>query len=159
MKTTISYVLFVITATLILMNRYTPFYINNSILHFVIFFIAALTFILMIGKLAGKLKSTKSKLLTAIIVGTICFIQAFLTWGGDWKTQTILYRNAAQNNRTIEFQMRGDRFSFGYKRQIINRLKILPGFDWTTNIDTTTLNHSEWKKMNLYINEMKFDSK
>lgn len=42
--------------------------------------------------------------------------------------------------------MRGDRFSFGYKRQIINRLKILPGFDWTTNIDTTTLNHSEWKK-------------
>lgn len=99
MKTTISYVLFVITATLILMNRYTPFYINNSILHFVIFFIASLTFILMIGKLAGKLKSTKSKLLTAIIVGTICFIQAFLTWGGDWKTQTILYRNAA---KTIE---------------------------------------------------------
>ena len=94
-----------------------------------------------------------------MIVGALCFIQSFLTWGGDWKTQTILYKNLTNENKTIEFQMRGDRFSFGYKKRVINRLKLLPGFDWTTDIDTTTINHRQWRKINLYVNEMKFTSK
>jgi hypothetical protein len=159
MKTTILYVLFTITMTLTLVNRYTAFYINNSILHFAIFFIAIVTFVFIIGQLIGKLKSIKSQFLTFIIVGGLCFLQSFLNWGGDWKTQTILYRNLTNNNKTIEFQMRGDRFSFGYKKRVINRFKLFPGFDWTTDIDTTTINHRQWKKMNLYVNEMKFASK
>lgn len=158
MKTTILYLLFFSTAILTVMNRYTPFYINNSTLHFAIFFIVTVTFLFIIGRAIGKLKSTKSQLLTFIIAGMFCFIQSFLTWGGDWKTQTILYKNL-YNNKTIEFQMRGNRFSFGYKKRVVNRLKLLPGFDWTTDIDTTTINHKQWKKMNLYVNEMKFASK
>lgn len=158
MKNTILYVLFGITMALTIVNRYTAFYINNSILHFVIFFIAIVTFVFIIGHLTGKLKSTKSQFLTFIIVGVLCFLQSFLAWGGDWKTQTILYRNLTNNNKTIEFQMRGDRFSFGYKKRVINRFKLFPGFDWTTDIDTTTINHRKWKKINLYVNEMKLAS-
>ncbi|MWB92937.1 hypothetical protein GON26_01045 [Flavobacterium sp. GA093] len=159
MKTTILYVLFLITTALTLINRYTSFYINNSILHFIILFIAALTFVFIIGQLVGKLKKTKSQLLVFIIVGVLCFIKSFLTWGGDWKTQTILYKNLTNDNKNIELQMRGDRFSFGYKKRVVNRLKLFPGFDWTTDIDTTTIDHKHWKKMNLYVNEMKFASK
>jgi hypothetical protein len=140
-------------------NRYTAFYINNSKLHFIIFFIAACTFVFIIGQLTGKLKSYKSQLMTFILVGILCFIQSFLTWGGDWKTQTILYQNLINKNKTIEFQMRGDRFSFGYKKRVINRLKLFPGFDWNTEIDTTAINHRQWKKMDLYVNEMKLASK
>ncbi|WP_291287486.1 hypothetical protein [Flavobacterium sp.] len=159
MKTTILYVLFLITTALTLVNRYTPFYINNSILHFIILFMAALTFVLIIGQLVRKLKRSRSQLLAFLIVGVLCFIKSFLTWGGDWKTQTILYKNLTNDSKTIEFQMRGDRFSFGYKKRVINRLKLFPGFDWTTNVDTTTINHMQWKKMNLYVNEMKLASK
>lgn len=159
MKTTILYVLFFITTALTLVNRYTSFYINNSILHFIILFISALTFVFIIGQLVGKLKRSRSQLLAFIIVGVLCFIKSFLTWGGDWKTQTILYTNLTNDNKTIEFQMRGDRFSFGYKKRVVNRLKLFPGFDWTTDIDTATIDHKHWKKMNLYVNEMKFVSK
>jgi hypothetical protein len=159
MKTTILYVLFFITTALTLVNRYTSFYINNSILHFVILFIAAFTFVFIIGQLIGKLKSSRSQLMAFIFVGVLCFIKSFLTWGGDWKTQTILYKNLTNDSKNIEFQMRGDRFSFGYKKRVVNRLKLFPGFDWTTDIDTATIDHKHWKKMNLYVNEMKFVSK
>lgn len=159
MKTTILYVLFFITTALTLVNRYTSFYINNSILHFIILFISALTFVFIIGQLVGKLKRSRSQLLAFIIVGVLCFIKSFLTWGGDWKTQTILYTNLTNDSKNIEFQMRGDRFSFGYKKRVVNRLKLFPGFDWTTDIDTATIDHKHWKKMNLYVNEMKFVSK
>jgi len=159
MKTAILYLLFIITTTLTLVNRYTAFYINNSTLHFAIFFIAALTFVFIIAQLIGKLKSYRSQLTTFVIVGILCFIRSFLTWGGDWKTQTILYQNLSNKNKTIEFQMRGDRFSFGYKKRVINRLKLFPGFDWNSDIDTTTINRTQWKKINVYVNEMKLASK
>lgn len=159
MKNLSIYLLFLITAFLIFMNRYTAFYINNSLLHFILLLIASITFIFITGLAFGKLKSTKSRFLTTLIVAVLCFIKSFLTWGGDWKTQTILYRNISNGNKTIEFQMRGDRFSFGYKKRIINRLKLFPGFDWTTDIDTAKINHKQWKELNLYVNEMKFASK
>jgi len=159
MKTLSIYLLFLITAILIFMNRYTPFYINNSVLHFILLLTASITLIFIAGLAFGKLKSTKSRFITTLIVAVLCFIKSFLTWGGDWKTQTILYRNISNGNKTIEFQMRGDRFSFGYKKRVINRFKLFPGFDWTTDIDTAKINHKQWKKMNLYVNEMKFASK
>jgi hypothetical protein len=159
MKTLPIYLLFLITAILILMNRYTPFYINNSLLHFILLLIASSTFIFIAGLAFGKLKSTKSRLFTTLIVAVLCFIKSFLTWGGDWKTQTILYRNISNANKTIEFQMRADRFSFGYKKRVINRSKLFPGFDWTTDIDTAKINHKQWKRQNLYVNKMKFSSK
>lgn len=159
MKNLILYIAFLISAPLLLMNRYTDLYINNSIVHFIVLVLASITFIFILGQAFGKLRTTKSKLFTILMVGIVCFIHSFLTWDGDWKTQTILYRNISNNNRTVEFQMRGDRFSFGYKKRIINRLKLVPGFDWTTDIDTTAINRKEWQKRNIYVNEMQFASK
>ncbi|MBF4494251.1 hypothetical protein IRZ83_13305 [Flavobacterium sp. JLP] len=158
MKTLTFYIAFLFASTLLFLNRYSDLYINNSITHFILLIIASITLILILGQVFGKLKTVKSRLLTVLIVVFVCFIQSFLTWGGDWKTQTILYRNLTNDNNTIEFQMRGDRFSFGYKKRVINRLKLFPGFDWTTDIDTNKINHKQWKKLNLYVNEMKFAS-
>jgi hypothetical protein len=158
MKTLMINIVFAITSLLLFLNRYTALYINNSIVHFVILLTAAISFIFIAGRLFGKLQTAKSRLLTILIVGCLCFIQSFLTWGGDWKTQTILYQNLGDRNKTIDFQMRGDRFAFGYKKRVINRLKLFPGLDWTTDVDTTKISSRQWKKVNLYVNEMKFDS-
>jgi hypothetical protein len=155
MKKIIVSILSLISITLLLLNRYTDLYINNSMLHFVILCIATITFVLILAQALGKLKSKRSQLLTLFIVVALCSIHAFLNWGGDWKTQKILYQNTEKTNKTIDFQLRGDRFAFGYKKRIICRNRILPGFDWTTDIDTTKINHNQWKKLDLFINEMK----
>lgn len=158
MKPIILWLVFLITSALLFLNRYTDLYINDSTIHFILLLIASVTFALIAGHVLGKLETVKSKLIAIVIVGALCFIHAFLTWGGDWKTQTILYRDKVNDNKTIEFQLRGDRFSFGYKKRVINRLKLFPGIDWTTNVDTAKINHEQWKKINLYVNEMKFTS-
>lgn len=159
MKTLLLCLLFLLSAALLLLNRYTDLYINNSMVHFALLLFAAIAFIFIVGQIFGKLKTRKSRLLTIVIIGVLCSLKSFLTWGGDWKTQTILYRNKSNDKKTIEFQMRGDRFSFGYKKRVINRLKLFPSIDWTTDIDTSKIDHKQWKKINQYVNEMKFASK
>ena len=156
MKHLIIYILFAISASLVLLNRYTALYINNAILHFCLLFIAAATFIITVGHLFRKLRSSKSILATFILVATICFIKAFLTWGGDWKTQTILYTSRDNDKRTIEYQMQGNRFAFGYRKRIINRLKIVPLIDWTIDADTMSIDPLKWYKTSKNVNEMNF---
>lgn len=157
MKHIIIYILFAISATLVLLNRYTPLYINNSLLHYCLLFIAAATFIITVGHLFDKLRTGKSILATFILVAVICFIKAFLTWGGDWKTQTILYTSTENDNRAIEYQMRANRFTFGYRKRIINRLKIVPLIDWTTDIDTVGLKSTQWKRVSKNVNELNLE--
>ncbi|KVV14808.1 hypothetical protein ACRASX_12620 [Flavobacterium sp. TMP13] len=154
MKNSIIYILFVLTATLVLLNRYTPLYINNSVLHFIVLFIAASSFVIIVGHLLGKLKSNKSILLTFLIIGILCFGKAFFTWEGDWKTQTVVYKNMQNGNNTIEQQLKASRFAFGYRKRIIERLKVMPLIDWTTDIDTSNLDQTKWQKVDLNINEM-----
>lgn len=155
MKKIIVSILFLITTTLIMLNRNTALYINNSVLHFILLCIAVITFILILGQISRTLKSKKSQVFSAFIAVLLCFTYAFLRWGGDWKTQKILYQNTQIQNKTIDYQLRADRFAFGYKKRIICRNRIAPGFDWTTDIDTAKINHSQWKRVNLLINEMK----
>lgn len=152
----IIYVLFALSATLVLLNRYTSLYINNSVVHFTLLFVAAASFIVIAGHLFGKLKTGKSIAFTFAMVGVLCLTKSFFTWGGDWKTQTIVYRDAENHRRTIEYQMRGDRFSFGYKKRVVNRLKIVPFIDWDTDVDTLSLEAEKWERVNENINEIGF---
>jgi hypothetical protein len=88
----------------------------------------------------------KSILLTFLLVAIISFIKAFLTWGVDWKTQTVLYASMDNNRRTIKYQMQGNRFAFGYRERVIDWLKTVPLIDWTTNIDTISIDTFTWIK-------------
>jgi len=152
MKNIIIYVLFVITATLIVVNRFTGFYISDYRLHFVLLFIAASTFVIVIGHLFKKLKTAKSILLTFIIVGALCFLKAFFTWGGDWKTETILYRNVDSAHETIDMQLRGDRFAFGYKKRYVKIYRLMPGMMWTSHVDTLNLDRQKWFRVDEQVN-------
>jgi len=151
------YVLFAITALLVLLNRYTPLYISDYRIHFLVLFLAAATFIVIMGHRFDKLKTTKSIAIVFVVVGIACFLKAYLSWGGDWKTQTILYENVANSSTTINYQMRGDRFAFGYKKRVVEIREIVPTIEWTTDIDTLLMDKTQWKKVNKEINELGLD--
>jgi len=151
------YVLFAITAVLVVLNRYTPLYISDYRIHFLVLFLAAATFVVIMGHRFDKLKTTKSIAVVFVVVGIACFLKAYLSWGGDWKTQTILYENVANSNKTINYQMRGDRFAFGYKKRVVEINKIVPAIEWTTDIDTLLMDKTQWKKVDKQINELGLD--
>lgn len=150
------YLIFAITATIVLLNRYTNFHINDFRVHFLFDFIAAASFTIIVGHLFKKLQSNWSMILTVGIVGVLFFLKAFFTWGGDWKTQTLLYRNIADKNKTINYQMRGDKFSFGFKKRVIAIYSLVPFIEWTTDVDTLYMDKSKWEKLDLKLNEMQF---
>lgn len=149
------YILFLVTATIVLLNRYTAFYINDYRVHFLFDFLAAASLVIIIGHLFKKLRTNTSIIITFIVVGILVFLKAFFTWGGDWKTQTILYRNIENKNKTINFQLRADKFSFGYKKRVTCIDKLAPFMEWTTDVDTMLIDKSKWEKLNIRVNEMK----
>lgn len=148
------YFTFALSATVILLNRYTDLYLTDYRVHFIFLFLAAASFVVIIGHFFQKLRTNKSILITFLIVGIACFIKAFFTWGGDWKTQTRMYENTANNNKSIDIQLRADKFAFGYKERVIQIQKIAPFVHWTTDIDTNHIDATQWKRTNLYLNEM-----
>lgn len=150
------YILFVFTATIVLLNRYTAFHINDYRVHFFFDFFAASSFVIIIGHFFKKLQTNKEILITFVIVGSIVFTKAFLTWGGDWKTQTVLYRSLDDGNKTIDYQLRADRFSFGYKKRVVGIYNLAPFMEWTSDIDTIYIDKRKWEKVNLNLNEMRF---
>lgn len=146
--------IFLVTVTLLLVNRYTPLYINNDAVHFILLVGAAYSLVMLIGQLFGKLNTRTSTLLVFAAVLAACFLKAFLTWGGEWKTQTVLYRNRENSRMAIEYQMRGDRFSFGYKKRVVGRLPIIPSLDWITDVDTLDLDTLQWRRANERVNQL-----
>lgn len=153
------YIIFAISATFILLNRYTDLYLTDYRVHFLFLFLAAASFVVIVGHLFKKLHSTKSIIITFILVGIACFLKAFFTWGGDWKTQTRLYENVKNEKKTIDVQLRADKFNFGYKKRVIAIYHIAPFMQWTTDIDTTKMDESRWKRVDLYLNEMELSEK
>lgn len=152
------YLIFVVTTIIVLLNRYTDFYLTDYRVHFFFLFFATSSFVVILGHVFRKLRTTKSILITFILVGIACFLKAFFTWGGDWKTQTVLYRNFDNSDKTINIQLRADKFAFGYKDRVIALYKIAPFMAWTSDVDTAQIDKSKWEKVDLYLNEMELPS-
>lgn len=113
------------------------------------------SFVILIGQFFKKLQTNWGILSVFVIIGILCGLKAFFTWGGDWKTQTVLYRNTTNKSQTINYQLRGDRFAFGYKKRVVGIYHLAPFMEWTTDVDTLHLDKSKWEKVNLELNEMK----
>jgi hypothetical protein len=148
-------IIFVISASIILLNRYTQFHINDYRVHFFFLFFAVSSLVIIIGQFLKKLQNKWSIILVFIGIGILCVLKAFFTWGGDWKTQILLYRNIENKSQTINYQLRGDRFAFGYKKRVVGIYHLAPFMEWTTDVDTLHLDKSKWEKLNLQVNEMK----
>ncbi len=70
----------------------------------------------------------------------------------SYKTQTILYVHKNNPELSIEFQMKNIG-ALGYKRRVVKRNKKL-FFKQETVVDTTKMDLSKWKKVNIDKNEM-----
>ena len=73
--------------------------------------------------------------------------------GGSWRTQTILFEHRTNSLRTIEYQMQ-DKGARGYNRRIVKRTKVLPLLSWIVLTKTNDLSDTDWKKVNLEVNEL-----
>ena len=152
MNRTKQYCLFIITTGILLLDALTPFVVNNLKIYLLIFFISASTFIVIITR--HLLKWTSKDLIptTILVVGLLCFAKYFFSWGGDWKTQTIIYQNLHLKKRTIEFQMR-DVGALGYKKRTVDRIRLIPFFDWITKTDIQYFDTLVWRKVEIYVND------
>ena len=148
------FIIFMASTGIIAIERFTPVYINNFYVRLVLYIISASLISFWIGWILFGSKAVRKRMAIFLIVVGISLLKAYLTWGGDWKTQTILYTNENEDCKTIEFQMRGDWFAFGYKKRTVKREKILPFLDYITDTDTTKLTPI-WKRLDKRINQLK----
>lgn len=102
----------------------------------------------------------KKKLLLSFVIISFCILLfiglknpfVFYNLFSSYKTQTIIYVHKNNPELSIEFQMK-DIGVLGYKRRIIKRNKKL-FFKQEIVIDTTKIDLSKWKKVNIYKNEL-----
>ena len=73
--------------------------------------------------------------------------------GGSWRTQTILFEHRTNNLRTVEYQMQ-DKGARGYNRRTVKRTKVLPLLSWNVLTKTDDLSDTDWKQVNLEVNEL-----
>ena len=116
-----------------------------------------LIYILILGFIALVTSGSAAKKLTISIVAFGLFLGSafFLDLRGNWKTQTIIFKNKHLSNRTIESQLQ-DIGAFGYNRRTVDRVKILPFVSWITNVtqeDLKTIDSSTWDRVDIYLNE------
>jgi hypothetical protein len=149
------FIIFAVSTSAIAIERFTPVYLNNSYVRLIFYIISASLLSFWIGWILFGFRAVRKRKLIFFIVAGVCVLKAYLTWGGDWKTQTILYSNKDHDCKTIEFQMRGDWYAFGYKKRIVERKKIIPFFDYVTDVDTTKLDKTVWKRIDRKVNKLK----
>ena len=69
-----------------------------------------------------------------------------------WKTQTIIYQNKTDKNSKVEFQMLDLGFA-GYNQRTVET-KYFTNFFYITKPIKASYENSDWKKVNLDINEL-----
>jgi hypothetical protein len=148
-------VIFIITTGVIAVERFTNVSINNFYVRLLLYIVSASLLSFWIGWILFGYKAVLKRKIIFFTVVVICLLKAYLTWGSDWKTQTILYSNNNDDCKTIEFQMRGDWFAFGYKKRIVEREKIIPFMDYISDTDTLKLNKAIWKRVDKKVNQLR----
>ena len=135
-------------------DRFTPVYINNSIIRCILYLIVSSLSITLVTQWLFAAKARRYRWAAILLAGILITVKAYFTWGADWKTQTIIYESRNNRSQAIEFQMRGDRFAFGYKKRVVKREKLMPFVDYITDVDTIALNGSDWHRIDKNINQL-----
>lgn len=158
-KRTLVFIVFCISLTLLLIERFTQVSINNILVRLFLYILCATFITIFIGKMLFRY-TLLSLILVFGCVTILCVMNAYLRWEVDWKTQTVIYIHKSDKSKTVEFQMCKPRFAFGYRKRIVMREKIAPFLDYNTDVDTTKLAHSNWQRVdnivnNLHLNDFK----
>lgn len=148
-----TYGLFVLGTILLLLDGLTPLQIGNSIAYAILLLVTIAACVLTVGYYLLKLDFKGTLKISIIIGGLAIIVQGLLSWGGDWKTQTVIYKNLHLSNRTIEFQMQ-DVGALGYNRRTVDRIKIFPFIDWIEEVDIKNIGNADWERVDVDVNEI-----
>jgi len=100
-----------------------------------------------------KLKSElKTNLFLILCLFLLCTVIYSFQWGSGWKTQTILFHHLAETNRSIEFQI-ADQGIFGYSERIVEVKRYFLFIEYIKEISEEDIDTTEWKKVDIFINE------
>ena len=147
-------VVFLTAASLIAIERFTPVYLNNFYVRLLLYCVASSLLVLWLSWILFGFKAVKWRWLIVAGVILICVAKALASWGGDWKTQTILFQSKEHGRTAVEFQMRADWFAFGYKERVVKRQRLLPFVDYISDVDTLKLDPAKWTRVNQNVNQM-----
>ena len=105
-------------------------------------------------------QTAKTSAAFAALTILLSFARYLFIWGDDWKTQTIIYQNYYSENHTIEYQMQNPGPGSSNQRTV-DKLGLLPGISWLKELDAnpitiskSTIDTTQWKKVNIEKNEL-----
>ncbi|AWA30916.1 hypothetical protein HYN48_12990 [Flavobacterium magnum] len=149
------FLVFLLFMAVALLDKFSSVYINTMYVKLIVWLVPLTLLSFWLGWILFGYRSVRLRPVIFLGVLLLCWGNAFLRWGADWKTQNILYESLSNPKLAIEYQMRGDRFSFGYKERIVKREKIMPFVDYINDIDTSALQHSAWRRVDRVVNELR----
>ena len=152
MKKFLSFLFFIVVNILVLLDVFTEIEINNSVLLACLTVIVITTGFLLLKQILIKWIN-KIVINLCIVLSGVLLISKICVWSQDWKTQTIIYQNLKQSNRTIEFQML-DNGANGFRKRTVDRIRLLPFLDWIKKARTNENYDLTWKKVDIDTNEL-----
>jgi hypothetical protein len=87
-----------------------------------------------------------------LVTGIGLKVNDFLNWGGGYKVQSIEYIHRF-DSRQIEFQME-DLGAIGYNKRTVETDTWLGLLKKASNVDIENISLSEWKKVDIHVNEL-----
>ena len=145
--------LFLALTVLLLVTTITPLTIRSLNLSAWLWVVTAVAGTLHLGSSIFKWKPAATAAAFILLAVGFSFLKTIFVWGGDWKTQDILYQHRHSPSRTIEFQMQNPGPG-SYNRRTVEKRQLLPGLDWLREIGSEKIDTTEWKRVDIEVNEI-----
>jgi hypothetical protein len=150
----ISWTIWVVISLLLISASTTNLEITRGIVNSGFVYIFILGFVALMT-LRKPWTRSKRLMVSVAIFGFFLIFKLYTDWRGDWKTQTIIYKNKHIPAWTIESQLQ-DKGALGYNKRIVERMKLFSFLSWAkklTEEDLKTIDTLTWSEVNIYINE------
>ena len=153
-----SFSILLLLSPLFILDYFEVVYIKSEKLkHFIYFGIFVFSIFSFIFALLIKVNFLKRVLLQSFPLFYLLIILnngilGFFLRTSTWKTQTIIYQNKSDKNSKVEFQMLDLGFA-GYNKRTVE-IKYYTRFFYTTKPIKAKYENSNWKKVNLDVNEL-----
>lgn len=141
-------------------SAFTPLAINSLQLTCWLLIASAVLGTAGLGRAYSRWSTRKTVITSTILTIFLFTAKFFLVWGGDWKTQTILYQSRHSANRVIVFQMQ-DVGALGYNKRTVDKTELIPGVSWFNKVYATPLDipqnsmdSLDWRKVDIDQNEL-----
>lgn len=154
MKVQVIRVIFLFSFLVLLLHGATPLEISSGLARW-IFLGLSLAAGMLLVRPSLRQKPWQTLAITFFFTLLVRLLFSLYSWGGDWKTRTVLYQHNESSLRTIDFQFQ-DVGARGYNRRVVERVHILPLLYWVCPSPQQGLDTTKWRKVDKDLNEIGF---